>query len=415
MILLAPLALASVHQDHLLNPPDLPPLAGRAELPPGPPPRLWVYGYWAFWAGELDDLDWSRLTHVAIFNVDMNADGTVSDTHHWNDNAARAMELAAPHGTKVHLTLTCFDDDVMESVLPSVEKRATLVETLGTLVDSVGAHGVSVDCEGMSSSLKDDLVAFVGELSARVDEVTVATPAIDWNGAYDYDALAAASDGLFIMGYGYHWSGGNPGPVAPLYGVDPWSAYSLQWSVEDYRTWGTPDDKIILGLPLYGREWPTTGNDVPGTATDSGVAVVMTEAIDAPYERLYDAGTETPYKFPSSTSQLWYDDTQSVTAKMQYAADEELLGVGFWALNYEGQDPEFWQAVSDVTGVDARDSGDTGGPGDSEPVQDTDDDQRGNVFGDPTDPVACGCSGAGVGISMSWLVGLVLLRRNRFS
>ncbi|MCP4808302.1 MAG: glycoside hydrolase family 18 protein [Proteobacteria bacterium] len=419
MIALLPFAFAGPHHDQLLDPPDLPALDRRQKLPPGPPPDMWVYGYYATWAGELEDLDWSRLTHVAIFWVDMNSDGTVDSTSNWTDNAARAMELAEPHGTRVHLTLTCFDDDVMESVLPSATKRATLVETLGTLVDDYGAHGVSVDCEGMSSGLKDHLVSFVTELNARVDEVTVATPAIDWNGAYDYDALAANSAALFIMGYGYHWSGGDPGPVAPLYGGDRWSSYSLEWSVEDYRTWGTPDDKIIVGLPLYGREWPTTSNEVPGTATATGSAVVMTEAVGLSYERLYDTQTETPYKFPSSTSQLWYDDTESIGAKMQYAADQELLGVGFWALNYEGGDPAFWQMVSDVTGVD--DPGDPDSGQDSAPADDsaldTDDDRRGSVFGDPDAPVACGCSGiapAGASvIAMSWF--LLALRRRRSS
>ncbi|MEC7987401.1 MAG: glycosyl hydrolase family 18 protein, partial [Myxococcota bacterium] len=62
---------------------------------------------------------------------------------------------------------------------------------------------------------------------------------------------------------GYHWKGGDPGPVDPLFGGSPWSVYSLEWTVEDYRDKGVPDNKIILGLPLYGREWPTENNDVP--------------------------------------------------------------------------------------------------------------------------------------------------------
>ena len=70
-----------------------------------------------------------------------------------------------------------------------------------------------VDIEGLNRDLKDDFVRFVEECSEVFDEVVLAMPAVDWSGAYDYDALANASDGLFIMGYGYHWSGGSPGPA----------------------------------------------------------------------------------------------------------------------------------------------------------------------------------------------------------
>ena len=405
------LALASPHMEVLPVPA---PTANR--LPAGPPPEKWVYGYWAYWAGDLEDIDWSRVSHVAIFNVDLEADGTLDDEHHWTDNAATAMALAEPYGTKVHLTLTCFDDDVMESVLPSPSKRAVTVERLGELVDAYGAHGVSVDCEGMPVSLKADLVSFVQELSERVDEVTVATPAIDWSGAYDYDELAYASDGLFIMGYGYHWSGGDPGPVAPLHGGDPWSKYSLEWTVEDYTQNGAPKDRIILGLPLYGRTWPTTDNSVPGTATADGSAIVMKSAVAEcdTYGRLYDTVTDTPYYFKTSSSQTWYDDTESLDAKIGWAVDEELLGVGFWALNYEGGDPAFWDMVSRHTAGEAVD---TGGPTDS--AADTGDSGieevtgplRGTNTGGEEGPRACGCASGGVG--GAWLLGLILVSWSR--
>jgi spore germination protein len=412
------LALAGVHEDQRLLPPAVPRPLSRPSAAPGPPPQVWVYGYWATWAGDLEDLDWARLTHVAIFWVDMESDGSVSATSNWTNNAARAMELAAPHGVKVHLTLTCFDDDVMASVLPSASKRTKLVNELGELVDAYGAHGVSVDCEGMSSSLKDDLVAFVEELGQRVDEVTVATPAIDWSGAYDYDALAYAGDALFIMGYGYHWSAGNPGPVAPLHGGDPWSAYSLEWSVEDYRTWGTPDDRIILGLPLYGRDWPTTSTAVPGSATGEGSAVTMVEAVPEceALGRQYDTVTDTPYCFPSSTHQLWYDDTESIEAKVSWAVEEELLGVGFWALNYEGGDPDFWDMMAERTGATDEPPEDSDEPGDSSPVDDSappvdsDGDGRGRVLGD-REPLGSGCSLTGGPSSWLGLLGLLWLRR----
>ena len=109
----------------------------------------------------------------------MNADGSFSGGSRWSELGPEAVALGAPHGTRVHLTLTCFDDDVMTSVLTNTDRRATLVENLGAAVDAAGAHGVSVDCEGVPGELRDPMTAFVVELKARVDEVTIATPAVD--------------------------------------------------------------------------------------------------------------------------------------------------------------------------------------------------------------------------------------------
>jgi len=364
--LLAPLVAAGEpigpHHEHLMDPPAVPTRSAvRPPSPPTPGPDVWVYGYWPYWAGGVSDLDWDRLTHVAIFNVDMNSDGSVSSTSYWTSNAAEAMALAEPYGVKVHLTLTCFDDNVMAAVLPSASRRATLVETLGELVDDYGAHGVSVDCEGMDSDLRDDLTDFVRELDARVDEVTVALPAVDWSSAYDYAELSKHSY-LFIMGYGYHWSGSDPGPVAPLYAGDLWSDWTLSWSVEDYLSKGVPKDRLIMGMPLYGRDWPSTSTDVPGTATGTSSSITMVSAVaevDA-YGRNYDTVSETVYYFPDSRSQVWYDDTESVQKKVRYAVDEGLLGVGFWALNYEGGDPDFWAMMDDET-TSPDDGGTDGG------------------------------------------------------
>jgi len=357
----------------------VPAAAPRPPGPPGPPPEVTVYGYHPYWSPDPTTLDYSRLSHLAIFNVDLEADGTVSHSSRWTSVAEGVLEKAAEHDVKVHLCVTGFDDDVLNEVLPSDNLRATLVSELSALVNDYGAHGVNVDFEGMDSSNKEHLVSLVVELKAEVDEVFLATPAVDWSGAYDYDQLAAHSDGLFIMGYGYHWKGGNPGPVAPLFGGDPWSKYSLDWTVQDYVDNGASHDKIILGLPLYGNEWPSESSEVPGTATEYGWAVVMTTAMDEAetYGHWYDEITYTPYTFPSGT-QLWYDDPDSVRDRISWAVDSGLQGVGFWALGYEPDDGSFWEMVTEeTTSLD----GDTGDPGDTGETGET-----GSGDGDP--PVA---------------------------
>ena len=346
----------STHQEawerHAQDPPATPdawsaPLASTAT----PGPNRTVYGYWPYWGDDLSTVPFDSLSHIAIFGVTLASDGSLYNTQNWTNYAEEAVALAHPFGVKVHLCLVSMESDVMLSVFSSEERRARAVSEVQALVDAYGADGVNVDVEGMPYDVKDELVSFIGELKAVLPEVYLATPAVDWSGAYDYDMLATVSDGLFIMGYGYHWSGGDPGPVSPLFGGSPWSAYSLEWSVDDYVTWGTPRDKIVLGLPLYGYNWPTTDTSVPGTATGSGSAWTYTSALAQGQEtgRLWDSVTHTAYTFPSSVSQLWYDDVESIEDKVSWALDEELQGVGFWALTYEDADPALWSMIDGLT------------------------------------------------------------------
>lgn len=44
--------------------------------------------------------------------------------------------------------------------------------------------------------------------------------------------------------------------------------------------------------------------------------------------------------------QVWYEDTESLTLKHQYIKDQGLLGVGFWALGYEGNNSSIWNVFA---------------------------------------------------------------------
>lgn len=340
-------SLVAEHAQHLPSN-QLPPVPLRQ---PGDSPDVVVYGYWPYWGDPISTVPIDQLTHLAIFDVAMNADGSLGSTATWTNNAPTALALAQPYGVKVHLTVTAFSDAVMNNLLPSPSRRATAIANLAAQVNAVGAHGVNVDFEGMDASRRQDFNNFIIELNRAVDEVFIALPPIDWSNAYDYGTLAANSHGLFIMGYNYHWSSGDPGPNAPLYGGSPWAQWSLDWSVNDYRSAGAPDSKIIMGMPLYGYDWPSTSTAVPGNATGRADAVFYSEAgtTAATYGRRYDSLTESPYTFPSSTRQLWYEDAVSVEAKVAYAVDEGLQGLGFWALTYDDNDPDLWQRIDALT------------------------------------------------------------------
>lgn len=394
----------------------------RAQLPPPPPGsgRATVYGYHPYWEDHpLDIVDFSRLTHLAIFNVDLNTDGTLASTSRWTALAPEVVPVAHEHGVKVHLCLTAFEDAEHDAVLPSASRRATTIAALNELVHEHGADGVNIDFEGLDADLNAEFVTFIQELRASgIGEVYIATPAVDWSGAFDYSELAAAADGLFIMGYGYHWTGGDPGPNDPLHASSTWGTYALDWTVADYLAYDAPPEKVVLGLPLYGQEWPVASNGVPTDATGSGWSVTMVEGeqIAAEEGREYDAASTSAYVRRSGT-QLWYPDNDTVRERVAWAVDQGLQGVGFWALGYEGDDPAFWDMIAaETTWEPPEDTGtpsgdDTAPPGDTDPPGRDTGDPRARVL----DGGEAGCACAGAARRPGWalllLGGLALARR----
>jgi MYXO-CTERM domain-containing protein len=369
MILLAALAaFAAPHEAQSLQfgaAPRVhhPPARGRLPAPT-PGPAMKVYGYLAYWDDDLNTVPWDDLTHLALFSVGANADGSLGSTGNW-DQAGDALAMAAPYGVKIHLCITQFNPDYIDGILSSATNRNRLIDALVAEVEATGADGVNVDFEGMYSANKQDMVDFTRDLDAAVDEVVLATPAVDWSGAWDYSELSKYAD-LFIMGYGYHWGGSSEaGPNDPLFSGSgtAWSSpYSLAWTIDDYLYYGAVPERTILGLPLYGQWYDTAGSDYPTDALGGGDAVIFDVAWGEArtYGRLYDAGSETPYYFDGA-GQTWYGDTDSVRERIGYARDMGIGGVGFWALNYV-DDPGFWTMVGDEAGLGAAPP-DTGNDG----------------------------------------------------
>ncbi len=331
-----------------------------APLSPAPRLPVTVFGYLPYWNVGKPTLvlHFDRLSVLAYFGASLASDGTLGELHHWGGDVLAAL-IAEAHaaGVLVVLCVTNFDSDSIATFLSSPQARAAAVSSLVTSVASAGGDGVNVDFEGLPKANKADMVAFVAEMKQGLDaalgqsHVSLATPAVDWSGAWDYDRLAETSDGLFIMGYDYHWRGGPPGPVSPLAPSTTWGKYSLSWTIDDYTEWGGDQNRprFILGLPLYGFDWPTTGPDIPGTATDKAEArfYARCQREAAQYGPHWDAESSSPYYLYQDNGwhQVWCEDRQSLALKYALIASRGLGGVGFWALGYEEDLDEVWEEL----------------------------------------------------------------------
>ena len=229
-----------------------------------------------------------------------------------------------------------------------------LINELVTAINEYNLDGVNVDIENIEVSYKDKLTNFVKLLrEALGDEKTISVAVAanpkrlkaTWVASYDYKGLSEYSDYLVLMAYDEHSAGGAEGPVASIGFVKD----SLDYMLETVSK-----DKVVLGMPLYGRFWKE-GAEIGGEAIVIGaveklikkynlVPIFDTETKTAKLTIDIDGITKNIYAngryLDEGTYNIWYENESSIKAKLKLVNEYNILGTALWALDSEGK--EFW-------------------------------------------------------------------------
>ena len=311
-----------------------------------------VFGYHPYWMGTAwINYNFDLISTLAYFSAEVTPTGGLSNLHGWP--VASLINEAHEHGTKVVLCATLFNSSDITTLLSNAQYRQNLINNLLAQVQAGNADGVNIDFESFPSSQRNNMVTFITDLTETFhnaipgSQVTLAMPPVDWSNAWDYNALASISDGLFIMGYNYHYSGSSTtGPNSPLSGP----GYTLTWTVLDYlNKTNFQADKLILGIPYYGFEWPSTSNTSGTSTTGTGNPKFYSEieGLAQSYGKLWHSTSQTPWYHYNNNgwNQGWYDDSLSLSLKYDFALFNNLKGVGIWALGYDDGRPELWELL----------------------------------------------------------------------
>jgi GH18 family chitinase len=331
-----------------------------------------VYGYYPYWVADLDAIRWEALTHLAWFSVELDGNGAITARHGWPDHVTVAAAHAA--GVRVDLTFTLFSGSAILALTRDPARRATAIAAMIAELEAGDADGISVDFEGLIDGTRDHFTTFIAELRAALDaaghtgaEISIAGPAVNWAGGdgvpeFDLPALLDHADWYFIMGYGYFWSGSSRAGPTGLLQLDPvWRAVQ-SWSAERTIALHASEvgaarrRQIIHGVPYYGRQWATEDDQPASRATSHVGAVTYTRAaadLAAGRTRRWDDGARSPWyawQDGSQWRQVWYDDAASLADKYRLIVDQDLGGVGIWALNYDRPHQALWDVLEEHLG-----------------------------------------------------------------
>lgn len=279
------------------------------------------------------------LTYLSPFSYHVQSDGSLSALDDTQVLAAAGEKNAAGLMVITNFSEEGFSSQVAHTILSDSDLQDTLIADILDTMQNKGYRGLNVDFEYIMPDDRDNYTAFLQRVvdSLHPDYLVSAALAPKVSGeqegllytAHDYPAIGAIVDFVILMTYEWGWAGGPPQAIAPINRVR---------EVLDYAVSVISPDKILMGIPNYGRDWPlpyVSGETLARTVTE-------TEAVDLAATHQvaiqFDIESQSPYfryvNDEGNTHEVWYEDARSIVAKFEAVKDYNLRGISYWVLNY---------------------------------------------------------------------------------
>ncbi len=281
------------------------------------------------------------LSELPIFSYGFTTEGELLPPPYGDDTWM--IEKAQNFGTKPILTLTPFGADgafnnrLINSVVNNTVYLDNLIQNLLDTMAEKGYEGVDIDFEYILASDRDAFTAFVRQVAetmrangyhtsvALAPKTSSDQVGLLYEGK-DYRALGEAADHVLLMTYEWGYTYGPPMAVAPLNQVR---------RVVEYALTQIPAEKIDLGIPNYGYDWPLPfERGVTKAATINNVQAVRI-AVEHGAEIQFDMVAESPfftYVENGTKHEVWFEDVRSLQGKFRLLEEYGLRGCGYWQI-----------------------------------------------------------------------------------
>lgn len=337
-----------------------------------------VYGFLPYWNLKKVNPQ-QELTHLSYFGLTIGAGGELltrtSDGGEPGYYQLDSDELASISATlyeqeqKLELTVIQFNADDIYAFINSKEAQDEFYTGLESVLLAYPFSGVNIDIEYggvVDDKLRNNFVEFIANLKLRLSEkyshinlsVSVYASAAEGSSIWDIEGIGQYADYVVVMAYDFHRrSSVKAGPVAPIFGgKDLWDGDISKYLQSFLAV--MPKEKILLGVPFYGYEWQTTSRDprahtFPDTGATASYERVQTLLEPETKEKLrveegWNDDALSPYVSYVEDGEIfvvYYENSRSLSYKLDLVNQLDLGGIAIWALGYEGDSRELWETI----------------------------------------------------------------------
>lgn len=278
-------------------------------------------------------VDPALVTHInyAFGHVNETFDGVLVD------NADRLRSIAAlkkiSPALKVCLSVGGWGSGRFSEMAADSVRRASFAADCARVVADYGLDGIDIDWEypgsdaagiSRSDSDTDNFTLLMRDLRSALGTDRLLTMATAASAEYiDFKAVLPYVDFVNVMSYDM---ADAPRHHAALYPSANTPDLTCDGAVKAHIMAGVPADRLVLGLPFYGRG----GKDMKGRDYRK---ITVPEG----YEERFDSIACVPMLVNSDGKMvLGFDNAVSIGAKCRYVLDNDLHGAMYW--DYAGDD-----------------------------------------------------------------------------
>lgn len=295
------------------------------------------------------------LTYLSPFSYQVKADGSLTPINDDTMLEESQKDKIAPLLVITNFADGNFSTEIVDTILENPSIQDTLIANMIDVMQKKGYYGVNIDFERISPEnrqLYNDFLRKVVDalhpLGYVVSTALAPKPSDyqtgSWHGAHDYAAHGEIVDFVVIMTYEWGWSGGPPYAVAPV---------DLVEDVIRYAVSVIPSKKIVMGMPLYGYDWPLPympdGKWAKRISPQEAIKLAAEKGVEIEFDRQTQSPTYKYFDENGIQHEVWFEDARSVQEKLKLVNKYDLRGTSYWVLGVPF--PQNWTVLDEMYNI----------------------------------------------------------------
>lgn len=281
------------------------------------------------------------LTYLTIFNYRETADGNIIDVEDQDIiNMAKAYGVAPMMLVSTQTNQGESSAEIASTLLNNDEIMDLSINNIVNIMKRKGYYGLNQYFQFYTQDNQDLYINYIKKLSTRLKSegyrlvftVTPRSNSEEPQTVYekvDYSFMLEYADSLLFLTYNWGYSYGPPASATPVNLLNT----AISGIIEQ-----VPPEKLCLGLPVIGYDWPlpyisgyTKANAI---TTDTAIQTAAYEKVPIQYNEISQA----PFYFYNAGKQsihnVWFKDARSINAISSLVPQYGLEGLSIWNLMY---------------------------------------------------------------------------------
>jgi GH18 family chitinase len=281
----------------------------------------------------VSEIQWEKITRIVYAFAKPNTDGSLNTS----DLTAldQLKETAHANGVEIYYSVGGggSHSDNFPLIAANMEARTKLVNEIRQFLFEHCLDGVDMDWERWTGNATNTVnmaesmayLEIIQNIKREIEPfgmgLSIDVSASNWGGKHILDDVEEHIDYLQIMAYDFSGPWSDPGPHSSYEqaigsGSDVGSTGLAYWV--NYRGWSK--DKILLGVPFYGRDFDNQG----------GAGITFSTILD-----MYPDA----WQF-DQVANIYYNGLSTMEQKAQYVVDHHYPGVMIWELAQDYYDAD---------------------------------------------------------------------------